>query len=302
MTSALTLALLDGYDPHGGRGGRYLCPLPACATHQDPRRHRSVHLDRTTGEWCCHRCKAGGIVPERCPHDKVRGSGECARCGTAVDRERGDRPPRRGAARAAQADRIRRFLGTVPHVAAPVEEPQLDRAELAKTVELAGTPGEAYLAGREIVLDDARGIVKYAPSWFGRGQAVVFPCRDPAGRLVAAEGKYLMPNGPMKSKHTGPMKRGAFFTSGAREAKTVAITESAINALNLAQLGLPAIALFGSSIGPERAALLRELLAWKTVVIATDADDAGNRAAEVLIGQLVYGPPPGGSTCLRART
>lgn len=63
----LTRAELEAHDPDGGKGGRWLCPLPACADHTDPRRHRSLDVSRQgqkEGVFFCHRCKAKGQLKD----------------------------------------------------------------------------------------------------------------------------------------------------------------------------------------------------------------------------------------------
>jgi DNA primase len=87
----------------------------------------------------------------------------------------------------------------------------------------------------------------------------------------------------------GPIASGVFATPGALEAKVVAIAESPIDAQTLVSVGLPAVALFGCALGPDRAALLRRLFAFRRVVLATDNDDAGDRAADELRAQLTLG-------------
>jgi hypothetical protein len=106
---------------------------------------------------------------------------------------------------------------------------------------------------------------------------------------IAAQGRFLAADADPKAMSCGPIASGVFATPGALAAKTVAIVEAPIDALSLASVGLPAVALFGCALGPDRAALLRRLFAWKKVVIATDADDAGNRAADELRAQLWLG-------------
>lgn len=63
MQTVLTRAELEAYDLEGGRGGRWLCPLPACVDHTDKRKHRSLALE-ASGVWNCHRCKAGGQLKD----------------------------------------------------------------------------------------------------------------------------------------------------------------------------------------------------------------------------------------------
>jgi len=115
------------------------------------------------------------------------------------------------------------------------------------------TPGAAYLEGRGIsYLFSVNCGVRYHPSWRGYGAAVVFPLRDQAGRLVAAEGRlinepYPVLNGkPCKTLSAGPKSLGTFATFGAFEQSDIIIVEGPINALTLAQAGFPTVATCGA--------------------------------------------------------
>lgn len=176
----------------------------------------------------------------------------------------------------------------------PPTPAQLDRlaCALRGCAPIAQTPGEAYLRGRGLeTFDDAL----YAPSWYrgcvrddghvsrGLGPAAVFLVRDAAGEVVAAQGRLLEPLAPRASDETplrmvtvGAVSGGVFATPGAFEADTVAIVEAPIDALSLAQYGLPAIATCGTQNRPE---WVRRALVAREVVIATDADLAGEQAA-----------------------
>lgn len=62
---------------------------------------------------------------------------------------------------------------------------------LARTVALAGTPGEVYLARRAVPLDVAEAAgLRFDPDFGGRA-AVVVPVRDRDGALRAVHGRYL---------------------------------------------------------------------------------------------------------------
>ena len=153
------------------------------------------------------------------------------------------------------------------------------------------TPGEAYLRGRELeTFDDAL----YAPNWYrgcvrddghvsrGLGPAAVFLVRDAAGRSSRRRGgaravsASCTGRSALRMVTVGAVSGGVFATPGAFESDTVAIVEAPIDALSLAQCGLPAIATCGTQNRPE---WVRRALVAREVVIATDADRAGEQAA-----------------------
>src|SRR5579875_243952 len=265
----LSLNELIASDPHGGREAgrerRYLCPF----CHGDRRRdaaHRSLSVNVETGMWHCHRCEQGGKLAE------WHAASGVSRRGRAPARLTGNlctpRPER-------LSEELRRALGRVR----PLEG-----------------IGAAYLQGRGVTLALCED-VRFAPSWDGIGPAVVFLVRGAEGVVVAAQGRAC---GGREMRSVGPVTRGVFATPGALEADPVGITEAPIDALSLASVGLPALALLGSRIGADRAPLLRKLLAKKMVLIATDRYDAGERAATEVQSRLTIGteyrrleiPPP----------
>jgi len=174
----------------------------------------------------------------------------------------------------------------------PVQLERLATA-LRGCVSIESSAGEAYLRGRG--LEAPFGDVLFAESWYkgvlrddgrpsrGLGPAVVFPVRDATGNVVAAQGRLLEAL-PARSEDekalrmltVGAVAGGVFATAGAFAADTCAIVEAPIDAITLQQCGLEAIALCGAQNRPE---WLREALIAKEVIIATDADLAGERAA-----------------------
>ena len=56
----LTLDIIRGYDPAGGRGDRYLCPFVACGDHRKDAEHRTLHIDEAKLVYYCFSCGAGG--------------------------------------------------------------------------------------------------------------------------------------------------------------------------------------------------------------------------------------------------
>jgi DNA primase len=92
---------------------------------------------------------------------------------------------------------------------------------------------------------------------------------------VAASGRYIHPDAKPKARHGGAAKTGVFSTYGARSCELITLCEAPLDALTLAACGFSAVALNGC-IMPE---WLPAALAFKRVLIASDADEAGNKAA-----------------------
>jgi DNA primase len=154
---------------------------------------------------------------------------------------------------------------------------------LVPILDARAAPGADYLRRRGIAPDLADAApVRYASRWFGR-PAVVFPIRDRLGRIVAGQGRYIDGDSP-KTRTAGP-RCGVFATPGALDADVLAIVEAPLCALSLAGCGLPSIAILGTSF----ADWLPVVLAFRRrfVAILTDADAAGDAAAEKLVGALV---------------
>jgi len=267
--SDVSRALLLSHDPRGGAGPvagkRYACPLPECAGKPVDMAHRSVSVNDETGAWSCWRCHATGLLVE------YRSQSDSA---TFVPRSR-----------------TSAFRATV--LTPPPRLPALDaeakarlRVATAACEWILGTPGAAYLTKRGIdaLAADACG-VRYHADWLGCGQAVVFAARNDGGALVAAQGRFLDPKQAPKAMTIGKVRLGVYATPGALDASFVGITEAPIDALVLAGLSCPAIALFGTSAPPW----LRRRLAFTTVLLATDADAAGEAAAVTLRRILIHG-------------
>lgn len=265
---ALTLRELQEFDPHGGRGGgedrRYLCPLCGQDKPRDAA-HRCLVANHQSGLWECKRCKAKGKLRERWE-------------------ERPQITPRERRQRA-----LHQAFALPPEEPAPPEDPEGApwRDKLRGLQPLAGTPGAEYLASRGIPLDVATSAgVRFSPTWYGR-PAAVFAFRDGRGGLVAAQGRCVDGKEPGKLT-AGPIGRGVFFGPGARQAldtdpgAPVALVEAPIDALSLAVAGLPALALAGTS----GKSWLPRALAFRRVLLALDADVAGDSAAAVLAGEL----------------
>ena len=188
----------------------------------------------------------------------------------------------------------------------PRVEPEADPRSVAqfrreaKTLRpFAGSPAEEYLCGRGIPAELARiSRVKYSPEWlfenadgtWGRQPAVVFPFLGKNGKPVAAQGRRLESSSGNTKTTFGPKTMGPFLTSNVSDAGLVAITEAPIDALTLALAGVTAIATGGKGALPPWiiAELARPVVPGRsrTVLTATDADDAGDHAAQKIADEL----------------
>ncbi len=282
---ALSLADLESFDPHGGRGNarekRWRCPI--CQSDE-----RALCANLETGAWNCKRASCGA-------KGKLKDFWQ-------------DRPAheQRQERRARVRSSLKRAFALDEPRAAPGDETSQEwRAQLSGLRPLAGTPGEAYLSGRGIPCDLAHSNgVSYSPCWYGR-PAVVFPICDRAGVLVAANGRYIDGRDNPKTRTAGPKSQGIFkaatlATEHARAfdpleeaTPAILITEAPIDALSTAAAGFPSLALVGTS-GP---AWLHLACGLRCVLMAVDADEnkAGEQAAAALEEKL----SPYGARCER---
>jgi hypothetical protein len=264
-----SLADLEAFDPRpagAGRERRFCCPLPACLDKPRDRAHQSLSVNAETGLWTCYRCGAGGKLTEHWA-PRLAGSGARPRRTAALRVFRVSPDPQPGRA-ATAAD-----LGPM----------------LAACVPLTGTPGARYLYQRGIGEDAAAAAgARFARGWYG-GPAVVFPLCDREGRVVAASGRYVDARRP-KTRVVGDRKLGVFAPPGAWDAPTdpadgtgaLVVVEGPADALSLAECEVPAVALVGT-VAP---AWLPRAAAFRRVVVALDADAAGDAAAERLLREL----------------
>lgn len=272
----LTLDTLEGYDQgtHPSRTERrFCCPLPACADKPVDPAHRSLSLNTSSGEWFCHRCHAGGQLREHWAPFTPRASAQ------------------------ARSASLRRAFGlsvvpssapTIPANATltpPVRTPDAPwRDQQIGAQPLAGTPGAFYLVQRGIPADLAAAAgVQYHPRWFGR-PAVLFPMLDRRGELVAMHGRFLDDRNP-RMRTAGEKQAGAFMMPDALLAEPLVVVEAPIDALSLAVAGVAAIAFCGTA-WPE---WLPKAAAFRAVYVATDADPAGDEAADKLTAALSFG-------------
>lgn len=324
MQTTLTRAELEAHDPEGGRGGRYLCPLPACAGHTDPRAHRSIKLE-SSGLWHCHRCKASGQLKD---HWKERGPWVPMKEKARQERARRD---------ALTAQRIEEIAARFKRLGPPVavsalvagsvtgealaappalqlarqdDQGALDPYRAGKCEKL-DAPGEGshlrpevlgFLAARGLdgeieLLSRAR--VRYARDFgrrrstaergaWGGAPALVFPIQDTEGKLIAVTGRLIAPRDDQPKALTfGPKSQGLFWAPGALDA----FRQGKPLAVCEAPLDALTLALCDvpavAVIGTDGAPEFLQRGAFgRRFWLAFDADQAGDTAAEKL-GELL---------------
>jgi hypothetical protein len=304
-TPALFLCDLETYDPRAPLGTperRFCCPFCGNGKPKDAA-HRCLAANVQNGAFKCYRCHTVGKLRDfwRAPSN--------AQSGATV-----------GNRNAAQARRRAADLGAfelppmptptlTPTVAtAPANAPAdatatpdpADRWRVAfkASAPLFGSHGETYLSGRGVPCELASAAgVRWSANWFGRA-AVLFPLCDRAGALNAAQGRYLTDReGKPKAITGGALNQAIFATAGAfdwlKRGAPLVVTEAPIDALSIAAAGFPAFAFCGTN--PP--AWLHLAGGLRRVLLATDADDPGDRAAEKIAARL----HTFGATCQRLR-
>lgn len=275
--NAISLHDLGLFDPKIsslslGQGGerRSLCPL--CG-HDKPRdaAHRSLSLNTSTGLWRCHRCGESG---------KIRDAWE-----------QRSPLPRRERARADLAQAFALPLPAPTPTSAVVElspdivpdKPVVEswKRDLRGLRALDGTRAVAYLGGRGLPSDIAGAAgARFSSNFMGR-PAIVFPLRDQSGALRGAHARYVDGRDRPKARTLGDKRESLFATANAFSPilPALIVTEAPLDALSLASCGYPAVAVCGT----EPPIWFHRATAFRRFLLAFDADDAGERAADKLM-------------------
>lgn len=124
----------------------------------------------------------------------------------------------------------------------------------------------------------------YRWPWPLVGPTIAFAMRDQRGDLVALQGRSTTPNVVCKHPAIGAKKLGVYSTTSALDTRPIGLCESPLDACSLHVAGLDAIACGGTSF-PRW--LPGALLMNHSVIVATDADDAGDRFARELRNSLL---------------
>jgi hypothetical protein len=218
--------------------------------------HRCLAVNTRDGAFKCHRCHEAGKLRDfwQTPNRSANG---------------GQYSPRRRAAQAAFE---------LPPAATPTAADV--PADYEAAAPLIGTRGADYLSGRGVPPDVAAlAGVRFAANWKG-GAAVVFPLCDRAGNVIAAQGRYIgNRSSGLNAITQGPKSAAIFSTAGAldwlKRGAPLIVTEAPIDALSIGAAGFPAFAFCGC----DAPRWLHFVGGLRRVLIATDADEAGDRAA-----------------------
>ena len=315
--TALSLADLEIFDAHapsGGRERRFCCPMCGAGKSKTPA-HRCFGVNCDTGAFHCHRCDARGKLTDfwekRPDHDA---GNRAQRAHTALNRAFALPTAPNLPARQPKPKTARETPSNAQQASAQRSNAQRWREIYDGAGELANTAGAKYLQGRGVALAVAAlSGVRFARNYPGTGAAVLFPIYDGAGELCAVSARAIEGNatraGGQKSVGTfgaswrafEPITTGSDVSTGSGRAWTafdralpaLIVCEAPIDALSLASCGFPALALIGCS-APK---ILYRVTALRRVLMATDADDAGDKAAQVLAATL----SPYGAKCERLR-
>jgi hypothetical protein len=152
---------------------------------------------------------------------------------------------------------------------------------LARSLPLAGTPGQAYVQRRAIPLEvaDAAGL-RFDPDWGGRA-AVVIGLQDQAGALTSVHGRYLDTlRGQNKMLTIGPGGGVACVGDGWR-GEPLILVEGVFDALSLAVCEHGSVATLG-----RWAPWLPQVCAGRTAWLAFDANRPGEQEAALYAERL----------------
>jgi DNA primase len=277
---AVTLAELTNFDPRplrqGGRS-RYLCSLSGmCREKPRDDAHRSLAVEDSSGVFYCHRCGEKGRLREFWEKREV--------------------------GKSLKNIKLRQRTALRPVESKPVEEKKTDLEMLRERMEnfrqaFRNSAAHRYLLSREIPAKISLNAgCGYAQSWehwrrkngqwdlAGTDERVVFPVFDENRQLIAFHGRAINDRHLNSAKITkGNKSQGVFLSSiDVFESPIVAICEGPVDALALETCGVPAVAMIGTTAPKWLAGSLR----GKAVLIATDADAAGDEGAKKLAAAL----------------
>jgi hypothetical protein len=289
MAETLSLTDLESYDSRATRCGterRFLCPICGDSKPRDDS-HRSLALNTDSGAYVCHRCKATGLIKEKWTKQTFT--------------------PRKVRAAAA----LSRFFG-LETIATPTPEQEnvsgdalsKEKAKLQRLQKemkacqqtFESSPAQEYLQRRGITPKTAKAFgCGYAAEWkhwtekeghwqlTGTDRRVVFPISDPEGNVLAIHGRAIdaeFLDTPKKTK--GSRKEALFQAADAFDADILFLVEGPADAMALHECGFSAVASVATSIPTW----LPNRLAFRKVMVALDADETGDQAAEKHINEL----------------
>jgi DNA primase len=280
--NAVTLQEIESYDAKPQKMGdesRFLCCLSVvCRSKPHDGAHRSLCVNTQNGFYNCHRCGAKGKLKDFWEERPPMSKRQLARIKLAAQFYA---PPGKTDDEA-----------TTEHISENLSE----KMRSFQTA-FAESAAEKYLEQRGIPSQISRAAnCGYAANWehwekregkwilVGVDKRVVFPICDKMGELIAIHGRAIEEEYFASPKITkGDKSLGVFLTEpNVLQSKIVAICEGAVDALALAACGVSAVAMTGTTATDW----LFKKLAFRHALLATDADEAGDKAAAKLKMEL----------------
>lgn len=226
-----------------------------CVVHSDSK--ASMQFNLRSGLWVCFACHEGGSIKRLCKELGI---------GLMEDPE----PDVRDIMK-----RIKELSGDLPNKALKGQD--------EKTLKRYSLP-TGYWTGR--------GFTKKTIKAFDLGldmmaDAVTIPLRDDQGRLLGVIKRYLGEDVELRYRYPKGFKRSlnlfASWLVEHHDTDMVVLCEGAVDAMMCWQAGIPALAIYGSSISPTQVRLLRRLGVGQ-VVLFFDDDKAGREARDCCLG------------------
>ena len=276
----LTLSEIEAFDNKGlvhGTQKRFLCPICGVNKPRDTA-HRSLAVNSETGLYLCHRCQTKGCLQEFWETRPIMSKRK--RTGLKLMSQFMIETNQTPKIELKQTENLE-------------ENNRLEKKMAEYQSEFLHSPAEMYLLNRGIPTDIASlGGCGYAEKWEhwkkendrwileATDRRVVFPIYDLQNNLVAFHGRAIDAKYYNSSKITKGDKSQGLFLSDAKIFKNdvIAICEGAIDAMALQKLGIPAVAMTGTTPADW---FYRKMI-FKKVLIATDNDEAGVVSAQKL--------------------
>lgn len=279
--NAVTLQEIELFDRNPNKIGdesRFLCCLSAsCRAKPRDAAHRSLCVNTQNGFYHCHRCGAKGKLKDFWEERPFLNKRQAARIKLAAQFSA---PPSKP------------FESPTEHIS----ENWREKMRSFQAV-FAESAAEKYLEKRAISPNVSRTAnCGYAANWehwelregkwllVGVDKRVVFPICNQNGELVAIHGRAIEADHFASPKITkGDKSLGVFFAQpDVLPSQVTAICEGAVDALALATCGVSAVAMTGTT-APD---WLFKKLAFRRALLATDADEAGDKSAAKLKFEL----------------
>lgn len=274
------LETFDGRPQKSGDETRFLCNLSdTCRGKPRDGEHRSLCVNTRNGFYVCHRCGTKGKLKDFWEERPKLNRKQLAHAKLSAQFAP---PVKSESAKESNAEHL--------------SENYVEKFKSYRQV-FAESQAENYLHKRGILIETAREAgCGYAAAWehwekregkwllAGVDKRVVFGIYDDKNDLVAIHGRAINDDHHNSSKITkGDKSLGVFFAHPkVLQAKVIAVCEGATDALALTSCGVAAVAMTGTT-APD---WIGKKLAFKHVLLATDADEAGDKAADKLKFEL----------------